>query len=560
MAIVVGQVSRCSGVRLLHSSIFSLTRCSNVSTRTLNAFPLSLVYQTRTKTSLSRREVAALEDKLTKAVGELKDPILLKDLKTLGWLPKRLVVRDEIETISLTMQLPSLLHPAFDVLKSQIQSITNDLLKNDFKVEIDVQTSKPFPIYTSSSDQRTEYLKQLGPGLANVSHCIAVYSCKGGVGKSTLAVNLAYEMARIGGRVGLLDVDIYGPSLPILVKPDDAAVRQSDIGPGMVKPIEHRGVKLLSLGYVSPDSGVPGSGEAGGAAVMRGPMAGRVVTQLLKGTEWGDLDVLILDLPPGTGDVQLAICQDLRLTGAVAVTTPSKLALADARKGIDMFTSLGVPTLAVVENMSYFVCDGGGKHYPFGKTALEEGTNTVFRLPISTLTNESNDNGVPLVLARPSDATEELSVIEGLATAVSRELLTAQHGLGSGTDTREGSPQTHKVTFPNMKTDDEFDIASTHVTISEDGFLVRFYSDKGAMQITIPAALLRASHPKTGEKIDAADEDGMVKKYPSIAQLTPAQLEAKGRYGYSVEWKDGATIIYSMLSIAKAAGGVPVDI
>merc|ERR1712232_763695 len=111
-----------------------------------------------------------------------------------------------------------------------------------------------------------------------------------------------------------------------------------------------------------------------------------VVTQLLKGTEWGDLDVLVLDLPPGTGDVQLAICQDLRLTGAVAVTTPSKLALADARKGIDMFTSLGVPTLAVVENMSYFVCDGGGKHYPFGKAGLEEETKNVFRLPISVLT------------------------------------------------------------------------------------------------------------------------------------------------------------------------------
>jgi len=564
MSIIAGQLAQHSRARLLHG-LSSLTRCSNIPTGTRNhqatenIFLLSLEYQARSKSMLSRREIASLEDDLTKAVGQLKDPILSKDLKTLGWLPKRLVVRDDRESVSLEIQLPSLLHPALDDLKFQIRSIADDLLRNHCKVDIEVQTSKPYPIYTASSDQRTEYLKQLGPGLANVSHCIAVYSCKGGVGKSTLAVNLAYELARIGGRVGLLDVDIYGPSLPILVKPDDATVRQSAIGPGMVKPIEHHGVKLLSLGYVSPDSGVPGSGDRGGAAVMRGPMAGRVVTQLLKGTEWGDLDVLVLDLPPGTGDVQLAICQDLRLTGAIAVTTPSKLALADARKGMEMFTSLGVPTLAVVENMSYFVCDGGGKHFPFGKAALEEESKNVFRLPISTITNESNDNGIPLALARPGDAAEELSAIECLAVAVSRELLIAQHGLHSAESSREGSSPTHRVFFPETNSDDEFDIASTHVTLSEDGFRARFYSDKGAMQITIPPAVLRFTHPKTGEKIERVENDAMVQQSASDNQLLPAVLEAKGRYGYSVQWKDGATIIYSMLSIAKAAGGVAVS-
>jgi Mrp family chromosome partitioning ATPase len=500
--------------------------------------------------SLSRRDIAALEEDLTAAVGQLKDPLLDRDLKSLGWLSKRLAIKDE--EVTLTLQLPSLLHPELNELKARVTAAANTLLTDkglELRANIAVQPSKPFPVHTSSTDQHNEYLKALGPGLANVSHCIAVYSCKGGVGKSTLAVNIAYELARQGGRVGLLDVDIYGPSLPILVQPDDPAVRQSSIGQGMVMPIEHGGVKLMSLGFVSPDSGVPGSGDTGGAAVMRGPMAARVVTQLLKGTEWGELDVLVLDLPPGTGDVQLAICQDLRLTGAVAVTTPSKLALADAKKGIEMFTSLGVPTLAVVENMAYFVCEGGGRHYPFGKgQLLQDEMKNTFQLPISTITNDANDSGSPLSLARPSEAVEELAVLERIATELSREMLLTQHGKS---DVRADNSQPHKVVFSNSSADDEFDVASTHLTVTEEGFLARFFSDKGAMQIPIPAENLRVRHPKTGEILEEEEASGMVQK---SRRLLPAKLDPKGRYGYSVEWADGATIIYSMLSIAKAGG------
>jgi Mrp family chromosome partitioning ATPase len=500
---------------------------------------------------LSRRALAALEEELTIAVGRIQDPILDTNLKTLSWLPKRIAV--DGDTVTVTLQLPSLLHPNLDELKRRVDETATALLKEKgYTVKIELHAGKPFPIHASSSDEQSEYLKTLGPALANVSHCLAVYSCKGGVGKSTVAVNLAYELARMGGRVGLLDVDIYGPSLPILVKPDDPAVRKSKIGTSMVMPIVHGGVKILSLGFVSPDSGVPGSGEAGGAAVMRGPMAARVVAQLLKGTEWGDLDVLVLDLPPGTGDVQLAVCQDLRLTGAVAVTTPSKLALSDAKKGIDMFTSLGVPTLAVVENMAFFVCDGGGKHYPFGRGILEESMKNVFQLPISTLTNGANDCGIPLALARPSEAHEELAIIGELATSVSRELFLAQHGR-SDPSVEKSLP--HKVIFPNSSTDDEFDVASTHLTVTKDGFVARFFSDKGAMQVPIPAANMRVRHPKTGEVLDDTDA-GMVQKSP---KLLPAKLDPKGRYGYAIEWADGATIIYSMLSIARAAGAMPLS-
>lgn len=149
---------------------------------------------------------------------------------------------------------------------------------------------------------------------------------------------------------------ITGPSLPTLVTPSDLAVRRSPLGTNMVYPIEHMGVKLLSLGFVSSKSGVPGASSDinSGAAVMRGPMTSKVVTQLLKGTDWGDLDVLLLDFPPGTGDVQLTVCQQLNLSGAVIVTTPSTLAMVDAVKGVDMFQAMDVPTLALVENMAFF--------------------------------------------------------------------------------------------------------------------------------------------------------------------------------------------------------------
>ena len=344
--------------------------------------------------NLSPREEVKLEEELFDVISNEKfgviDPILQRNIRELGWIKEiklsgnvinmrsktNETYEEELEhSVTAKLVLPTLMISHTNKLKEDLirviqetiwkrwvkyyskegNSISfsdNDGMQN-IKVHVEMSASKPIP-FVRNIKEHDEVIKKLGPGLANVRHFLAVYSCKGGVGKSTTAVNLAYELSRLGGRVGLLDVDIYGPSLPILVQPDDPAVRKSSIGPGVVKPILHRGVKMLSLGFVSPQSGVPGSGSNTGAAVMRGPMAGRVVTQLLKGTEWGDLDVLVLDMPPGTGDVQLTVCQELELSGAVSVTTPSKLAAVDAAKGVEMFTSLGVPTLAIVENMSYF--------------------------------------------------------------------------------------------------------------------------------------------------------------------------------------------------------------
>ena len=573
------------------------------SSSTVMTFP-SIRYMTTTTITTSTttnripiRDMATLEEYFLEHLGSnIQDPVLNSDLRSLDWIQRR-VQQTECGNLVVTLSLPSLLHPNIEQLKEQVRKSATELVTQLYKqqgwnnnknnhhdnqnasipsVHVHVIPSKPFPSMSRRVQDYEKYIQSLGPGLAHISHFLAVYSCKGGVGKSTVAVNLAYELARLGGRVGLLDVDIYGPSLPVLIHPDDPAVRPSGRA-SMISPIRHRGVSLMSLGYVSPTSGVPGAGPQGGAAIMRGPMAGKVVAQLLKGTDWGELDVLILDLPPGTGDVQLTVCQDLQLSGAVAVTTPSKLAQSDAQKGMEMLETLGVPTLAVVDNMAFFTCEGGGRHYPFGKseheTALSSSSNNninVFQLPISSATNDANDGGSPLCLDRPEGASEVLSVFTSLAQAVAKELLLVQYNRSLSRDTGDADltmqqqhHQEHRVTFPK-NSNVFFDVASTYLAVNKEqhGFVARFFSEQGAIELSIEGSDLRSRDPKTGTIVVVAfveTSNGMVEHHVSPPRLFPAKVERKGRYGYAVEYADGATIIYSMFAIAKAAGGIPEE-
>ena len=542
--------------------------------------------------TLSQRQMADLEDTLTRAIGQtVVDPILQRDLVSLDWLSSKcFALSQDGKTVNLLLRLPSLLHPNLEELKSLVAKEATLALKawkqermkptddNTLlnSVNVEAVAMSPTPLMSRLVDDPDEMLKELGPGLESVGHVLAVYSCKGGVGKSTIAVNLAYELARQGGRVGLLDLDLYGPSLPLLVKPQDKAIRKSvKKGSGMIYPIEHEGVRLLSLGFVNTNSGVQGSGENNGAAIMRGPLVVKVVAQLLKGTDWGELDVLILDLPPGTGDVQLAVCQELALSGAVAVSTPSKLATEDTRKGIEMFTSLGVPTLAVVENMSYFVCDGGGKHYPFGKgnlhkdSTLSQSTPSV-QLPISMAANDATESAEPLCLARPDTAKDELVSFESLGKVVSRELLRVHYGDTEISDL---------LTFPSDDSNEPFQISSIQLGLdnSTKEFTLRLFSDAGAIQKRIDPEDLRSRDPKTGDDIPDSPFHNQAKKEraPLVKvhsssdtnestkkvspSLTPVKVQRKGRYGFAVEWADAATIIYSKTCLARAAGGVVMD-
>lgn len=212
--------------------------------------------------------------------------------------------------------------------------------------------------------------------LSKVKNVIAVSSCKGGVGKSTIACALSFELAQRGFKTGLLDADIYGPSLPSLFQLQDARARSNEFK--LISPVEYKGLKLMSFGFLLGDA----------PAVMRGPIVTRYIQQLLFQTDWGELDYLILDMPPGTGDVQLTITQSIKLTGAVIVTTHHSLSLVDTARGILMFEKVKVPILGVIENMAYFSApDTGKKYYIFGEQkagaiSRRFGVKTLVEIPI----------------------------------------------------------------------------------------------------------------------------------------------------------------------------------
>src|SRR3954453_11835918 len=229
--------------------------------------------------------------------------------------------------------------------------------------------------------------------IAGVRSLIAVGSGKGGVGKTTVAVNLAISLARLGYKTGLLDADVYGPNVPLMMGTNQSP---SAIGE-RIQPLNKYGVKLMSMGFLSP-------GDK--PLVWRGPMLHSVIQQFLRGVDWGELDYLIIDLPPGTGDVQLSLIQTAPVTGAIVVTTPSDVSLEDARKAILMFAQVKVPILGIVENMSYLTCPhceeridvfshGGGR-----RTAKEMQVHFLGELPLDPQIRIGGDSGSPIVLRK----------------------------------------------------------------------------------------------------------------------------------------------------------------
>ncbi|MEI7958195.1 MAG: Mrp/NBP35 family ATP-binding protein [Verrucomicrobiota bacterium] len=240
-----------------------------------------------------------------------------------------------------------------------------------------------------------------GPtAIAGVKHVIAIASGKGGVGKSTVAVNLALALAKTGASVGLCDCDIYGPSIALMFGSRERPMATED---DQIIPIETAGLKLMSMGFLLDDTS---------PAVLRGPMVTRTTQQFLRQVEWGNLDYLILDLPPGTGDIQLTIVQTVALAGAILVTTPQEVALIDVRKAASMFGKVNVPLLGLIENMSYFLCPSDGKRYDiFGsgggsREAQRLNVPLLGEIPIDIATREAGDRGIPIVV---SDAESPVS-------------------------------------------------------------------------------------------------------------------------------------------------------
>jgi ATP-binding protein involved in chromosome partitioning len=289
-------------------------------------------------------------------------------------------------TIDLELVLPVPVGGLEPLLRPGLESL---LQRAGARQELRLQLAADIPPHAV---QRP--LKPL-PGIGNL---IAVASAKGGVGKSTIAVNLALAWAAAGARVGLLDADIYGPSQPLLLgvegtKPETRGQR--------IIPVQAYGLKLMSLGLLI---------DAGQPAIWRGPMVTQALTQLLTGTEWGELDYLVLDLPPGTGDLQLTLAQKVPVAGAVVVTTPQQIAVADARKGLAMFTKVGVAVLGVVENMATHICSHCGHEDDIfgsgGGAALAAEANVALlgRLPLDARIRAESDAGRPTVVAAPDSA------------------------------------------------------------------------------------------------------------------------------------------------------------
>lgn len=340
---------------------------------------------------LDRKEILKALETITVA-GEGKNMV------ESGAVQNVITFGDEV-VVDLVLTTPALhikKRAEVDVMKA-----VQDLVYEKAKVKVNIKVEAP---------EKPEIKGKAIPGISNI---VAVASGKGGVGKSTMTANLAVALSKMGFKVGVLDADIYGPSMPIMFdvereKPLSVMVD----GKSKMQPIENYGVKMLSIGFFT---------QPNQAVIWRGPMAGKALSQMIFDADWGELDFMLIDLPPGTGDIHLSIMQNLPLTGAVVVSTPQNVALADAKKGVAMFRqeSINVPVLGIIENMAYFTPEElpENKYYIFGKEGaknLAEDLDVPFlgEIPIVQSIREAGDYGHPASLQENtpiSNAFEELA-------------------------------------------------------------------------------------------------------------------------------------------------------
>lgn len=345
------------------------------------------------------------QEAVLKALGNVDDPDLGKDLVTLNMIKDIEIDGNEV---SFTVELTTPACPMKEMIeKACINAITH-LVSKDAVVKVNM------------SSQVNTKRKDNDPLLPGVKNIIAVASGKGGVGKSTVSVNLALGLAQQGAKVGLLDADIYGPSVPIMMGIRDERPMMTEVnGKGKIVPIEKYGVKAISIGVLVDEKQ---------AMVWRGPMASSAIKQFITDVHWGDLDYLIIDLPPGTGDVHLTLVQSVPITGSVVVSTPQPVAAADAKKAIMMFKQpqINIPILGMVENMAYFTPAElpDNKYYIFGKGGAQQMAEQfelpyLGEVPLIQGIREGGDKGLPAVL---DDANPARPIFMELASNVARNV------------------------------------------------------------------------------------------------------------------------------------------
>ncbi len=350
------------------------------------------------------------EDAVRAALAQIIDPDLGRDIVSLGFV-KSIEIKGS--SVSVVIQLTTPACPVKDSMKADAERLLRELGAETIDVTMSAK------VVGATAERRSTMM----PGVRNT---VAVASGKGGVGKSTVAVNLAVALALEGSKVGLIDADIYGPSAPLMfgLAGERPLVYADDNGERRLEPLIAHGVKVMSIGFlIDPNQPV----------IWRGPMAAGALKQFMSDVDWGELDYLIFDMPPGTGDIQLTLTQTIPLTGAVIVTTPQDIALEDARKGLKMFERVQVPVLGIIENMSYFIAPDTGTRYDIfstgggSKAAAEMGVPFLGEIPLTMEMRIGSDEGVPLVVRNP-DSSESKTVREiarNLAARISVTNLTA---------------------------------------------------------------------------------------------------------------------------------------
>lgn len=511
---------------------------------------------------LSPKPPSDWQSQILSALSVIIDPDLNSDIVSLGFV-KNIKIDESSSIVSLDLELTTPACPVKDSFVKQCEDIINGF----------VWTRGTEVTLTA---QPTETPTGAPKGMSQIGAVIAVSSCKGGVGKSTTAVNLAFALERLGAKVGIFDADVYGPSLPTMVTPDDDNVRF--VG-RQIAPLRRGNVSLMSFGYVNE-----------GSAVMRGPMVTQLLDQFLSLTNWGALDYLILDMPPGTGDIQLTLSQRLNITAAVIVTTPQELSFVDVERGVEMFDTVNVPCVAVVENMAYFetenssaranamdaetlrakfkelleedgvLGDGtkagdiandlvklveqhshekGGETEririfgPGHKRRLSEqwGIEHTFSVPLLGKIAQNGDSGIPFIVDNPKSPQSEIYM--GLAKSVVSEVA--------------------KLKFGKNK------YARPIVSYDTDNGLIRVVDSTGEEKATTlsPAELRRGCRcaacveEMTGKQIlDPASIPDSIK---------PLNMAPTGNYALSVDWSDGHRSLYPYRQVRSMIGNKQVS-
>lgn len=345
------------------------------------------------------------EQAVLEQLGKIKDPDLRKDIVTLGFV-KDLKIDGGNVSFRIVLTTPAC--PVKEAFETEAKELVGSIAGvENVSVVMDAEVPKGRGVAGNMA-------------LPNIKNIIAVSSGKGGVGKSTVAVNLAVGLSLNGAKVGLMDADVYGPNVPLML---GAAHKEPQAFNGQIIPIEAHGVRMISMALLAP---------ADKPMILRGPMLHGIVRQFLTDVNWGELDYLIVDMPPGTGDVQLSLAQLVPVQGAVLVTTPQTVSVADVRRALKMFETVAVPTLGIIENMSYFIPpdmpekryhifgEGGGQ-----KLADEYGVPFLGEIPLGMEVREAGDAGVPVVVANPESPQAQAfrRVAEEVARRISIEAM-----------------------------------------------------------------------------------------------------------------------------------------